>query len=137
MKMVLAILAVITGLIWLFRSGGVPAKYRQRECAGRKWKERFPSVSADYIRKFLSVFCNAFAFSEKYRLKFVPQDKIFDIYRAVYSGESEADCLELETLQLNMNEEYGINLKDIWCDEMTLGDLFNCVLEAGRQIGNS
>ncbi|WP_394191362.1 hypothetical protein [Pseudoalteromonas atlantica] len=121
--------AAITILIlflvaWTAYTGGVPKKYLMRKCTGKNWKEKFPDSSKDEIRKFLRIFTDAFAFSGKKKLKFEPEDRVLDIYKALYPREWMADALEVETLAETIEAEYGINFEGLWSEDLTLGALF-------------
>jgi propanediol dehydratase small subunit len=104
---------------------GLPRPYSSRNCEGRGWRRAFPTASKNEIRSFLLLFVSAFAFSDKDKLKFRPDDKILDIYRNLYSSEWLPDALELETLASKLQKQYTLELESIWSDELTLGELFN------------
>ena len=76
------------------------------------------------IRRFLSVFAQAFGFCNKDKLKFRPDDKLLDIYNKRYSVKGMPDALELETLSKLIKKQYGIELEKLWGPELTLGALF-------------
>jgi hypothetical protein len=99
-------------------------RYWSRGCTGIQWKRRFPDSSASQIREFLDLFVDAFAFPQKRRLCFSPDDKVMEIYRGQYPDKIMADCLELEFLTRRMQERYGINLAAFWREDITLGELF-------------
>ena len=99
--------------------------YWQRACTGRSWRRRFPDAPKSQIRAFLDVFVSAFAFSPKRRLYFSPDDRVMDIYRTLYPPKwSMADALELETFARDMMQTYRTDIYPLWCDDITLGDLF-------------
>ena len=77
--------------------GKIPKVYRSRSCMGKKWKNEFPYAGKEEIRTFLLLFTDAFAFKSEQKFKFEPQDKIIEIYNALYPLKG-ADSLELETL---------------------------------------
>jgi hypothetical protein len=101
-------------------------RYRTRSCTGSEWRRAFPNASKDSIRDFLESFTNGFAFRSKRRLKFSPDDKIMDIYKAHYPSNDwiRGDALELETFSMILEEDYKINLADVLTDDLTLGQLF-------------
>src|SRR5947207_949478 len=73
-------------------------KFRSRACTGRMWKQRFPQASKTEIREFLDLFVDSFAFSPSRRLCFSPDDRVMDVYRAMYPyPKLMADSMELET----------------------------------------
>ena len=95
-----------------------------RACIGIRWKRRFPDSSAAQIREFLDIFVDAFAFPQKRRLSFSPDDKVLGIYRGLYPDRFRADMMELEFLARRMRERYGADLMTFWREDITLGDLF-------------
>lgn len=98
--------------------------YLDRACNGASWKQRFPSASKSEIRDFLGLFVRAFAFSRKRQLAFSPDDKIMEIYRALYPPGSLVDSLELESFARDFKKTYGIDVLGFWRDDVTLGELF-------------
>jgi hypothetical protein len=129
----LAVIAVIlSGLI----IGGIFERKRLhpfliRGCSGRKWKAQFPDATNDEIRNFLNVFGFAFGFSRRKLLKFGSDDKIMDIYYALYpelkpprSFQIRADALELETFAKEIQHKFAIDLASVWKPELTLGQIF-------------
>ena len=95
-----------------------------RACTGIRWRRRFPESSVSQIREFLSIFADAFAFQQKRRLCFSPDDKIMEIYRGLYPDRNTPDCMELETLVVRLRKRYGIDAASFWREDMTLGELF-------------
>jgi hypothetical protein len=120
---ILSLIAAI--VLWLVLFGSrLPKPYNIRTCQGRSWRNAFPSSSKQDIREFLSVFVDAFAFSQKERLKLTPEDQILQIYRAVYPNKWAPDALELEIFAKNIEAEYGFSLERVWHEKLTLGELF-------------
>jgi hypothetical protein len=130
MKIALIITVIAIVIAWSFYTGHVPKKYRIRNCTGKNWKVKFPDTPKEDIRKFLFLFTDAFAFSRKQKLKFEPDDKILDIYKALYPAKWMADSLEVETLSEDIEREYNVNFASIWHENLTLGDLFSKVQNA-------
>jgi len=127
---------IIYSAIW---GGDIPNPYQTRDCMGRKWKKEFPYVRSEDIRQFLQLFTDAFAFKPDQKLKFGPQDKIIDIYCAIYPLKW-ADALELETLCEEIEKEYSVNFNQVWTESLTLGELFEFVMSAQQGVspdGNS
>jgi propanediol dehydratase small subunit len=125
---IISIIALI--FIYIFIWGGMaPKPYRSRNCMGKKWKNEFPDLPVEEVRNFLLLFTEAFAFKPKEKLKFEPQDKIIDIYNALYPLKG-ADALELETLADDIEEKYSVSFGQVWNEELTLGELFNYVISA-------
>lgn len=94
---------------------------------GKKWVSTFPESSKADIREFLQIFVDAFAFSSRDKLQFEPNDKILDIYNAVYSSRWAPDVLELETFVDQIETQYRCDLSQYWHQELTLGELFSRV----------
>ena len=107
-----------------------PKRYKNRKCTGKKWKTAFPDAQKEELRKFLNLFTDAFAFSQKNKLKFEPTDGLLEIYREVYPSKWMPDGLELETLAESIEKEYGVSFNDIWHENLTLGELFKEVKNA-------
>lgn len=124
MKVALIIIVITIAIAWSIYTGDAPKKYRIRKCTGKNWKEKFPDIPKEEIRSFLFLFADAFAFSRKQKLKFEPEDKILDIYKALYPAKWMADSMEVETLAEDIEKEYSINFTDVWHEDLTLGDLF-------------
>ena len=116
------LLALFLGL-----GGTLPKKYRNRNCMGKNWKIEFPNSSKEDIRKFLLLFTEAFALSENDKLKFEPNDKLLDIYRALYPTNWMADALEFETLADELDKKYKVKFDQIWHNDLTLGELYMSV----------
>ena len=117
--------------MWVvFFDGTLPKKYRNRKCMGKKWKKEFPNTANEEIRKFLIFFTDAFAFPDKSKLKFEPEDKLLDIYRELYPSKWIPDALEFETLAECLEKNHGILFNDIWHEELTLGEVFTKVKNA-------
>lgn len=95
---------------------------------GKEWKVAFPNTSNNEIREFLTLLTDAFSFSEKEKLKFEPQDKILDIYKACYPVLG-IDSLELEDYSKCIQNKYSLNFDEIWNENLTLGELFDMVVK--------
>ncbi|MDD5708005.1 MAG: hypothetical protein PHR35_18965 [Kiritimatiellae bacterium] len=98
--------------------------YWYRMCTGREWRRRFPNATKDEIRRFLEAFVDGFAFKSSQRLKFGPNDKVMDIYRALYPSTGWPDALEVETFARNLKREYAFDLAKVEDRDVTLGQLF-------------
>ena len=110
----------------------VPRPYYFRRCEGRRWKKQFPEVPKEEIRRFLSIFVDAFGFREKDRLKFGPDDRIGDVYKAVYGPHPFCDGLEITSLFCDVEDTYSVDLEDGNAMDMTLGALFRSAIESKR-----
>lgn len=119
---------VAASVVWSVLFGGrLPKPYHLRTCQGKGWRKDFPSASKQDIREFLSVFVEAFAFSQKEKLKLNPEDQLLQIYRAIYPSRWTPDALEFETLAKDIAAKYGVSLERVWHDTLTLGELFKIV----------
>ena len=98
--------------------------YWMRACCGRDWKRTFPQASMHQIRQYLMVLVSAFAFPQKRALQFQPTDCVYGIYRAIYPELGWPDALELETFAQQLERKYGIHLRAIWREDLTLGEVF-------------
>lgn len=105
----------------------IPAQYAARGCQGAAWRTAFPSASKLSIREFLGVFVGAFLFPGEARLKFSPNDNILSVYKAVYGRQNVVDAMELETLAIDVEAKYGVQLSQVWSEGLTLGQLFACI----------
>jgi len=123
----LGVLLIITFIffiyIFLMRQKNFK-KYWLRPCTGRKWKQEFPNASKHEIRRFLTIFIDAFGFKPKQRLKFLPSDKVMDIYRAIYFDRGLPDAMELESFVQLIEYEYNIDMFKLFNKELTLGKIF-------------
>ncbi|MFH1717320.1 MAG: hypothetical protein ABIF19_08225 [Planctomycetota bacterium] len=70
---------------------------------------------------------DAFAFSSRRRLKFRPNDKVMDVYAALYPPGSLCDSMELECFEMNLEKAYGEDLSGRFTSNTTLGDIFEMV----------
>ncbi len=112
------------------------ARYWNRGCRGAQWRRRFPDAIKGDIRQFLDLFVDAFAFARKRRLAFAPDDRIMDVYRALYSPPLGADSLELENFATGVQERYGLDLGAGWHDDLTLGEVFGEATLSGSRPGH-
>lgn len=103
-----------------------------RSCQGKVWRCSFPDASKSEIRQFLAVFTESFAFRDHEKLKLNPDDQLLDIYRALYPHKWQADALEFETLNENLEAKYGISFGKVWRDGLTLGQLFTSLQAASK-----
>jgi hypothetical protein len=122
----LVIISLVSILVFweVFFGNRLPEQYRERGCQGRPWRRTFPSASKQDIREFLSIVVSAFGFAEVDRLKLGPTDTLWGIYRTLYPASSLCDDCELEDLEISVNYHYGVKLRDIWREDLTLGELF-------------
>ena len=120
---------ILIGILQAIFVDQLPKRYLTRSCMGRDWRNRFPGASKQEIRKFLNLFLDAFAFRSEHRLKFGPDDKVIDVYRALCPRPGlTPDSLECETLVMSLEKQYGVEFPDDFGEsEPTLGDVFEFV----------
>lgn len=103
--------------------------YWSRNCSGPEWRKEFPEATKESIREFLECFVDGFAFNSKNRLKFNPNDKVMEVYRALYPTEGWPDALELETFAINLEKKYHLDLASAFTADLTLGQIFRMAIE--------
>jgi hypothetical protein len=68
---------------------------------------------------------DSFGFPRKHRLRFRPEDKVMDLYRALNPPNwSIGDNMELESLIDDFRARYHIDLVPLWREDITLGEVF-------------
>jgi propanediol dehydratase small subunit len=100
-------------------------RYWTRACMGIRWRRRFPEAPKPEIREFLDIFTDAFGFSRARRCYFSPDDRVLEVYRALYPDRFMADYMELETLESRLRQRYGIDMQGFWREDITLGEVFS------------
>jgi len=123
----LVIVPLMGGLFVTLQRHKALGKYWHRPCAGRSWRRQFPKSPKYEIREFLDLFVHAFIFSPKRRLRFLPTDKVMEVYQTVYSSGEWTDGMELETFCKKLKERYKIDLASFWRKDITLGEIFTKV----------
>jgi propanediol dehydratase small subunit len=118
-------LAVVATILLIISHPRTIREFWQRSCMGRTWKLTFPRASKGEIRQFLYMFVDAFAFPKRRALQFAPTDRVLAIYRGLYPLKGWPDALELEKLALRLERKYAVDLRKIWRDELTLGEIFS------------
>ena len=88
------------------------------------WVKRFSKVPKEDIREFLKAFADGFAFDTNRRLKFEPDDKVMDVYTALYPSTGWGDALEVETFVMIIKEKYGVDLSKVGNPDITHGQIF-------------
>jgi hypothetical protein len=92
---------------------------------GIRWRRRFPGSPKSDIREFLELFCDAFGFSRASRRHFSPDDRVVEVYRALYPDRFMADALELETLESRLWQRYGVEMRGFWREDITFADVYS------------
>jgi propanediol dehydratase small subunit len=119
---------IVKSILEALFSPGPPQAYRERSCQGRAWRGQFPEATKHEIRAFLSCFAEGFAYHEREKLKFHPNDALYAIYRAHYPSLGWGDALELETFHALLEKRYGFSLGANWSESLTLGQVFRATL---------
>jgi hypothetical protein len=122
--LLLAFVALGGGLIVEIQVRKALRPYWQRACTGIRWRRRFPDVPKTEIREFLILFVDAFAFRRNRRCCFSPDDRVMDVYRALYPFAGMADCMELETFCEMVQKRYGLDFATSWREDLTLGQIY-------------
>lgn len=104
----LVIIAALIGSAW--KGMPLPLPFRNRVCQGAGWRRAFPDVPKKNIREFFTLFSEAFAFKDRTKLQFNPNDKILDVYRSLYPHKWQPDALEVETLATLIEKTYRVSL---------------------------
>lgn len=104
---------------------------------GCEWKRAFPSASTKDIRRFLAIFAEAFAFRDRNRLKFSPEDKVMDIYKAIYPSTWMPDQLEHVQLVQGLEDEFKRAFPDeLMTESVTLGMVFEYMTGKATQTSH-
>lgn len=114
----------IIGLLFERKRRKMLQRFWKRSCTGVLWRRRFPSVQKQAIREFLDAFVDSFGFNAQKKLKFTPDDKIVDIYNALYPYKGLPDALEIAMLAINLEKRYGFDGAKVENNDITLGQLF-------------
>lgn len=123
--------ALLAGVVLLATASGAVqhrafSSIASRSCGGRSWRQAFPTASKTDIRRLLQLFVDAFAISRKHALRLRPDDAVRAVYHSLNPpGWSIADAMELESLDLGLKTNYGVELKTFWRQDITLGELFH------------
>ena len=137
--LVVIVALVASGVLWDWRRSGrlfcspVPRPYQDRDSQEAVWRDRCGDGlgEADAV---VTLLCDAFSFNPVDRFKFGPDDQIMDIYGARYprwKGCWSGDCMEIESLMVELEKQYGIAVED-WHADISLGDLVDL---AGEKRG--
>ena len=102
-------------------------------CTGRSWRNAFPASPKQEVREFHQIVLMAFGIGQRFHLRFAPEVKLMDLYRAVEPPvlSMGVDAMELETLCMEIENRTGVNLSARWQDGLTLGEVFAFTQTAG------
>lgn len=136
MKIFLLFIILASGLagipVWI-TSRRALRRYWKRDCTGALWKRRFPQATNTELRQFLALFADAFGFSARHPLCFSPDDRILEVYRALYPAKGWPDDMELERFAMQVEETYGADIIARWHEGITLGELFGWIQRRGNR----
>jgi len=118
------IVAVAGGVLMEIQTRKALRPYWERACAGVRWRRRFPDAPKREIREFLDLFIDAFGFRQQRRCCFRPEDRVMDVYHAVYPPGSAVDGMELESFCKSLRKRYGIDFAPSWREDITLGEIY-------------
>ena len=119
-----AFVVVAGGVLMEIQTRKALSPYWKRVCTGIRWRRRFPSAQKAEIREFLDLFIDAFGFRRGRRCCFLPEDRVMEVYHAVYPPGSAVDGMELETFCMLLRKRYGIDIGALWREDITLGDIY-------------
>jgi propanediol dehydratase small subunit len=119
-----AVLTLAGGTLMHFQTWKALRPYWERACTGIRWRRRFPNSPKGEIREFLDLFIDAFAFSRRRRCCFLPEDRVMDVYHAIYPPGSAVDGMELESLCRTLQKRYAVDFAASWREDITLGEIY-------------
>src|ERR1043166_4641370 len=119
-----AVIAVVGCVMMEVQTWKALRPYWERFCTGFRWRRRFPESPKTEIREFLDLFVEAFGFRQRRRYCFLPEDRVMDVYHAVYPPGSAVDGMELETFCKMLRKRYGVDFASSWCEDITLGEIY-------------
>lgn len=131
----LVVAVVIAGIVVEKRLLG---QLSSSACTGRSWRRAFPKSSKQEIRDFYQLVLTSFGIGQRFHLRFTPDVKVMDLYRAVEPPvlSMGVDAMEIETLCMEIENRSGVDLSKCWNDELTLGELFALTQSAGGLTAN-
>ncbi len=128
---------IAAGILWdSWRSGRafrtpLPQPYRRRLPQEAEWRQRYTDEAMAKADALLSRLCDFFTFNPDDRFRFVPGDRIQDIYRRCYPRWKFwqlGDSMEIESLGMWLEREFGIDLAHEY-PEITLGDVVDQIVK--------
>jgi len=120
--------ATATALGVFSRARGIAlGEYWRRACTGPSWHRAYPTAATEEIRHFLYQFVDAFGFRRRRALQFLPSDRVLAVYRALYPNKNWPDALELETFAISLKRRYDLDLRKLWREDLTLGEIFETI----------
>ncbi len=97
----------------------------ERPRSDELWLQAFPAADEAEVRRFLTAFVNGFAIRRRHMLKFRPDDRVTDAYRALNPPKwAIAHQMEIECLSTILEAQDRLSLQPVWRDDITLGELY-------------
>lgn len=120
----------LTGLLIVICAWGVwaeiklptPWSYQIKVHPG--WYRRFPDATREEICYFLELVIESFVFGSGNKFSLHPEQSLHSIYQTLNPIGHADESLELESLMLVMEREYGSELSNNWDHNLTLAGLF-------------
>lgn len=103
-------------------------RYWDRSPTSAQWSATFAGVDTETIRAFLELFVDAFAFSRKRAFCFAPDDRLCEIYDALYPCGSRGAGGEMTALYGLLRARYKVSPAAQGFADLSLGDLFRIVI---------
>jgi hypothetical protein len=110
--------------IW-FRTEREMKRYWGRPSTATLWASSFPDATPADIRSFLEIFVDAFAFGAKRAFCFGPEDRLSEIYDALYPCGSRGAGGEMTCFYLMLQRRYGRSISADEFSGMSLGEIFD------------
>lgn len=121
-------LLLVASFIWTgWHEFRAPVLWNTPTRVDSSWYRHFPDASSEEIRYFLELVVEAFVFSQNYQSYLLPEQSIASIYNHFHPIGNIDDSLEIESLQLIIEREYGCELSSQWNNQITLAELFAAV----------
>lgn len=105
-------------------TGRPPTVHRRGPCRETLWRRAFPEAAQSEVRGFLATFARAFDYPSSEKLKFRPNDTVYEVYRDRYRLAGWTHSTERKALSRLMEKRYHVALSDLWSETLTLGELF-------------
>jgi hypothetical protein len=114
----------------VWRSGRVlwsviPKPFEKRHSQEFVWRQRYPEERLATADTVLRMVCDAFTFNPDHRYQFAPDDRVQDIYRALYPWWKLwqlGDMMEIVSLVSHLSGDLGIDISQEY-PNITLGDI--------------
>ncbi len=124
MSVWLSILLILVCLWIVWSEIKLPAPWSYQVKVHPGWYCRFPDATSDEVRYFLELVIESFVFGSSYQLKLHPDQSLLSIYQTINPIGKVDESLEMESLVMLMEREYGCELSATWDNNLTLAGLF-------------